>query len=250
VLRSLARPLYDPPFRRFLGVSMVISASHLAALPFLVPYLQKVIHLGSSQIVWANAAIGASAMSSLLFWGRLTDRYGARMTLLGSIAVLATGWALFAVIPVNAVFGSWGAFAGAAGACGLLGTGFAGVQLGTTVRLLRIVPGTYRATYLATFAATLGLVNGAVAAASGSFLQWFPRELSIHGETVPTLRLWFLLVTGLLLLTMPLLRWLPPVAESSMYRAVKSLAQDLPGPLALPLVPIAAWLKHTEKPEA
>src|SRR5512146_421356 len=69
-LRGLPRPLWT------LALATLINRAGTMALPFLVLYQMRVLHLGAPQAGVALVVYGVSAMAAAPLGGRLSDRLG------------------------------------------------------------------------------------------------------------------------------------------------------------------------------
>ncbi len=102
VLKNLRRPVGDASFRRFLIFVVLMAGTNALALPYVVPYLKKDLSFPTSWTMYASMGLGVGAVLSLLPWGRLTDRYGNRLTLVCAIAIRSLAYGCFMLTPAFA----------------------------------------------------------------------------------------------------------------------------------------------------
>jgi MFS family permease len=101
----------DPRIRRYLVVASATTAARMAAIPFVIVMLRRVVGLEESDVLATTAAHFAGGLASLYLWGRVVDRVGAvavwRATAVGHALLLAP----LVVLPIEwltpAVFVAW-----------------------------------------------------------------------------------------------------------------------------------------------
>jgi MFS family permease len=111
-LCSAAAPELPAPVWALQGGMLLNAVGTGFVFPFLVVYLHGVrgLSLGASGVV--AAAFGAATFAATPFGGAVADRFGARRTLIGSLALLAAGYALVPTSPSAAALVACMAVAG------------------------------------------------------------------------------------------------------------------------------------------
>lgn len=234
---ALARPFRDPGFRPFLGYLAIIAALQHAVIPFLAPYLRAVLGFPASVTLYGTACMGMGMVLTLTQWGRIADAWGARLTFLISTLACAAGMVL-AACSVPYALSQTAAVACAATGLLLIGAGSAGTGIAYTVRIMHLAPDSHTGPYLNTGIGVVGTVGGVTALCTGALLDALPDTLRLAGAAVHPMRLLFGIAGLLLCVTLFHLRTLPRVAEPRMHHALVGLAEMLPGPLALALLPL------------
>ena len=242
LMQNLRRPFLDRSFVRFMWVGSAIAAAQMVAWAFIVPYLKETLGFPSSWTMYAVAAIGVGQVMTLMWWGRMTDRWGNRFVFLISILICAAGLGLLIVMPSYRASPAI-AFALGAAANLLFGIGSGGWQIAQTVRMLHAAPKDQLGPYTAVFMMVVGVSTGLVTLAGGAVLDGLPRHVEIRGIAVEAPRVYFSIVLGLVLATATLIRQLEPVREPGLRRVVAGLSGILPAPLNLPLVPLRMYLR-------
>ena len=215
---SMTSPLGDLSFRRFLGFVILTAVAQAAAVPFVVPFLKSELGFPASLTLFGTGSLGLGSVLSLIWWGRLADRWGARLAfLLGS---LISGGA-FAVVASVPMYDRGPLVAGTVAFVGLLfaGVGTAGIGIAYTVRLMQMVPQENSSSYLNITQAAFGLAGGLSAALVGALLQWLPARFDLLGWELRTFRALFLVVAMGLGSVLLLRRHLPRMGEPRLRQA-------------------------------
>lgn len=178
---KIGQALGNRPFRNFLA-SYGLMSTVLAPLPSLLPlFYQSQVGLLPSQIVWAQSAMLAGGFSSILFLGKLADRYGGKpVMLLGVVlgGVLPLGWMC---LP-RQLAASWYFVLTIEGLRGVVSSAW---QIGSAHYLfLSVIPQSEKVPMTATFYAVSGLSSGISLVLSGWILDRIPAFSSI--------KFWFL----------------------------------------------------------
>jgi len=227
ILRDLHRPLADVQFRKFLTFIFIVFGLNAATLPFVIPYLKVDLGFPSSLSVYASASIAFGSVLSLVWWGKLADRWGNRFVFLLGILTTSLSFLLFALTPHFTVDAKR-AFLTAALGFTLQGIGLSGIGIGHTVRMMVEAPAKYRGPYMALVGFSIGLFTGIGPFVSGLVLERLPASLSVFGTHVTTKRLFFVALALLMLGTLPLLRRLRPIAERRTQEILKTLIYTRP----------------------
>lgn len=164
-VRSIARPMAEPGFRKFLLFHVVWMASVYLAAPFFQFYFMEDAGLGVQYVALTNAVTVLTGITSVQLWGYLCDRFGSKPVLYISF----TGTAL---VPSVYLFTSpenvyWTAIAVQA----FSGVVWAGGTLASSNLLLKLAPRQGNATYLSVFGALTGMVAAMAPVASGAVLE-------------------------------------------------------------------------------
>lgn len=178
---TIAQALGNRKFRNFLAGYGLMSTV-LAPMPSLMPlFYQFQVGISPSQIVWTQSAMLAGGFSSILFLGKLADRYGGKpVMILGVVlsGVLPFGWMC---LPRQSA-SSWYFVLAIEGLHGVVGPAWA---IGSAHYLfLTLIPQSEKVPMTAAFYAVSGLSSGLSLLFSGWILDHIPEFSAI--------KLWFL----------------------------------------------------------
>lgn len=202
--------------------------------PFVVPFLKEDLGFPSSVTAYASGALLLGMILGLTPWGRLADRLGNRVVLLANILILSGAFLLMSATPHYASSAAAGVIV-AMSAFSLIGVAVGGLGIGHTVRQMYAAPRSSRSSYMAVFFMANGLVGAITSVLAGAMLDHFPASISLAGLDASPIRLFFILVS-LLVLTNAILLWnLDPVAEKPIRIAVHNFLYLLPPTLTYPL---------------
>ena len=178
---NIARALGNKKFRNFLAGYGLMSTV-LAPMPSLMPLFYRFqVGLLPSQIVWAQSAMLAGGFCSILFLGKLADRYGGKpVMLLGVVlgGVLPLGWMC---LPRQSA-ASWYFVIAIEALHGVVGPAW---SIGSAHYLfLTLIPQSEKVPMTATFYAASGLSSGLSLVFAGWILDRIPEFSAI--------KFWFL----------------------------------------------------------
>jgi MFS family permease len=235
LFRNLGRPLRDREFRTFLVFIFLVFGLNAATIPFVIPFLKSDLGFPSSLSVYAAASIAFGSVLSLVWWGKLADRFGNRFVFLLSIVITAASFVVFALTPPFG-FDPRRAFIKAAVGFTLQGIGASGLGIGHTVRMMYEAPAEHRGSYMALVGVAIGLFTGIGPLLAGLALEHLPATLTLPGMQVLTKRFFFVTLALLTVSTLALLRRLRPIAERRTQEILKSLVYILPSRVGAQLV--------------
>lgn len=194
--RRTWQPLQDVRFRQYLAFSITLKLA-LTALPtFVIVFLRDRLHLVPTWILFFTCLGNVGAMSTLSWWGRVTDRYGSKPVIglcLSGMCLVPLGWALVAATPLR----TWGL-----GSCISFWSGLvsAGLYVATSKFELGIIPRDDRAHYVALSVMSAGLAGGLSTRLAGELLESLQHlSWSVEGYQIDNFRLFFLGTFGLTL---------------------------------------------------
>jgi predicted MFS family arabinose efflux permease len=248
IVSHLGRPIRDADFRRFMLFTMAVGVGTVCGFAYAVPYLREDMRFPYDVTLFAALFVGIGSIVSLVYWGKLADRLGNRFTFLVSILVRAVAFITLALTPPHPQSGG-AALAIAGFAFLLFGIGLSGGQMGFTIRLMHVAPTEHRPAYMNLFFTAIGLGNAAAVFLGGLVIDHIPEIASIRGVAVESMRIYFILAAGWLMLTASALRFLPPVREPHMEQAMATVVAALPMPLNLPVLPLHWYAKRAARRE-
>jgi predicted MFS family arabinose efflux permease len=194
--------LRDPRLRRYLETLAWSHSLRLAAVPFVIVMLRRVVGFTDTEVIYTTLAWYAGGVASLYLWGRAVDRVGAlavlRVTTIGQGLLIA---ALFSFAPVSAVVPLMAAW------FFVLAVLASGHGVADTHLLFELTPPEAPARTLVFGAVGVGLAAGIAPVVAGALLDaWLPDAGPAAGA-LEIYRAFFALVGGLLLLALvPLAR--------------------------------------------
>ena len=200
-VREALALLRDTRLRRYLETVAWSHSMRLAAVPFVIVMLRRVVGFSDTEVIYTTVAHFTGGVVSLYAWGRIVDRVGAvavlRVTTVGQALLVG---ALFAFEPVAAVVPLmvlW--FFG-------LSVLASGHGVADTHVLFELTPPEAPARTLVLGAVGVGVAAGSMPILAGALLgAWLPD--GIEGA-LDVYRSFFALLGALLLLAMLPLRWL------------------------------------------
>lgn len=205
-LQHALAPLRDRGFLRYLAFSVTLRMVLSAISPFLVVFLREGLHLPASGVIAVNTVSSLGALATLGWWGRWSDRVGAKPALavsMGGMAATLTLWMLTRAgspamwLEAGAVTITLGVFAG-------------GLTVAMSKFELGFIPVRDRAHYVAINVTVVGLASGIATLAAGRLLQLLsPVSFQWGLIEVDSYRLFFLTAAVLLSVPFFLRRGLP-----------------------------------------
>jgi MFS family permease len=192
--RAMA-PMRDGLFRRYLFFSVTLRMVLSAFSPFLIVFLREGLHLPASGVIAVNTVSSLGAIATLSWWGRWSDRVGAKPALAVSIAGVAFSLVLWVFTgPID----GW-LWTGIPAVALLLGIFTGGLTVSMSRFELGFIPIEGRAHYVASNVTAVGLSSGIAAFAAGWFLQALRNvSLDLTLLTLDRYRLFFVLSAALL----------------------------------------------------
>jgi MFS family permease len=243
LLETARHALANPRFRAFVRYSLAWGGSVQLAGPFFTAFVVKVLGFSVLETCMMLALqMGAAALFAP-FWGRVADRYGNRVILLG-----AGFWA--ALVPFVYVFFGNPESARVLIALELLvGTVWSGINLATSSALLAVVPAADRKRYVAIFSGITGL-GLALAPLLGSLVISAVAMIPNTGVDTPY-KVLFAISGTLRLLSIYSLRNLPELRARTLQHSAQVLVRAArwwtPGGIASGLLLVPSLAESTRR---
>lgn len=179
--RNLWAALRDADFRRYLLGLALITLGTVPLASFLPLYLQDLVGLNPSAVVFIQMGTLLGTLSSSYLWGWAADRYGSKPVMLTGAAMLVAQPLLWWLLPRQM---EWSLYP-ALGMAFLQGVGNLGWGIGAA-RLLfvTIVPTEKKMDYMALYFFWAGITSGGSQLLGGRVLDW---TQSIAGQFGPLL---------------------------------------------------------------
>jgi MFS family permease len=198
-VREALALLRDARLRRYLATVAWSHAMRLAAVPFVIVMLRRVVGFTDTEVIYATIAYYAGGVASLYPWGRAVDRVGAvavlRVTTIGQgllVALLCMFAPVAAVVPLMAAWFF---------AISVLASGHG---VADTHLLFSLTPPEAPARTLVLGAVGVGIAAGIAPVVAGALLDvWLP---DAGAGALDIYRAFFALLGGLLLLALVPLR--------------------------------------------
>jgi MFS family permease len=215
-LRRATAPLRDPVFARYLVFSVTLRMILAAYTPFLIVFLREGLHLPASGVIAVNTVSSLGAIATVGWWGRWSDRVGAKPALAFSIAGVALGLLLWIFTgPID----GW-LWTGIPAVALVLGIFTGGLTVAMSRFELGFIPFEGRAHYVAINVTVVGLSSGAATFAAGWMLQAL-RGVSLEAGWLELDRYRIFFALSALLLVVPLVvRTRLPEARARSVRAL------------------------------
>ncbi len=177
--RNLWAAVRDPDFRRYLIGLALITLGTVPLASFLPLYLQDLVGLDASAVVFIQMGTLLGTLASSYLWGWAADRYGSKPVMLTGAAMLVAQPILWWLLPRQMAWSLYPAL----GMAFLQGVGNLGWGIGAA-RLLfvSIVPNEKKMDYLAIYFFWAGITAGASQLLGGSVLDM---TQSIAGQIGP-----------------------------------------------------------------
>jgi MFS family permease len=193
--------LRDTRLRRYLETVAWSHSMRLAAVPFVIVMLRRVVGFSDTEVIYTTVAHFTGGVASLYAWGRVVDRVGAvavlRVTTVGQGLLIAS---LFAFEPVAAVVPLMVLWFFA------LSVLASGHGVADTHVLFELTPPEAPARTLVLGAVGVGIAAGLMPILGGGLLEvWLPERVE---GALDVYRRFFALLGALLLLALLPLRWL------------------------------------------
>jgi MFS family permease len=215
--RALA-PLRDRIFRQYLAFSVLLRMVLSAITPFLIVFLREGLHLSASGVIAVNTVSSLGAIATLGWWGRWSDRVGAKPALAVSLCGMAGSLCLW----IFTRSGSGWMWLEAGLVSLILGIFTGGLTVAMSKFELGFIPMRDRAHYVATNVTAVGLGSGIATLAAGAILQALAGvDLRWGVVEIDRYRLFFLLAA--LLLAIPF--WIRRTLPEACARSVRSLVR-------------------------
>ncbi len=162
-----------------------------AAMPFYTVFLVSRLGFGIGEVIKLTTLASLGGLVTLKGWGRLTDRFGHRVTLQAAALI----WAATALIMWSMAHPGWTAhlYVGYF----VVGATTAGFQLAQFNLMVQLAPACSRASYVAVFTAITSLFTAVGPVLGGLLLKWSPPVIG-HLFHVPVSRFHLLFVLSAL----------------------------------------------------
>jgi MFS family permease len=174
--RWFLEPFRDPVFRPLLLFVLVFGATNGLANPFWASFQLEQLHLPYSYVSGLFVAVqGIVTAVSLGFWGRVSDRYGNRVVVALTLALVVLSPLFY--VAARAPSHWWLMLADAA----VQGVGWAGYNIAIFNLVLALTPQSKRELYFAAYVTVLGTAQATTSVLAGTFLHALPTQLLLFG---------------------------------------------------------------------
>ena len=222
LFRGLIRPLADTRFRCFLLFIILVYGMTAAAYPFFVPFLKTELGFPSSAVVYSSAFTSIGSIVSLMVWGKLADRWGNRFVFFLGIVISGASCAVIVFTPhfdqskISAFFTASLSFL-------LRGVGSAGVSIAFAIRMMHESPEENGGAYMTVSRMVLGLATGIGPVIMGGVFEYLPNDLWLFHRDIMTKRVFFAVMSILVLGTAAGLKFLKRLKEKGGREIIRSI---------------------------
>jgi MFS family permease len=206
-------PLRDRGFLQYLAFSVTLRMVLSAIAPFLIVFLREGLHLPASGVIAVNTVSSLGAIATLGWWGRWSDRVGAKPALAVSLCGMAVAMTLWMLTRA----GSAAMWVEAGAVSIALGVFTGGLTVSMSKFELGFIPLRDRAHYVAINVTVIGLASGIATLAAGRLLQLLdPVRFQWGLLEVDSYRLFFFIAAVLLVVPLYIRRSLPEARARSL----------------------------------
>lgn len=169
-------PFRDASFRPLLLFVLVFGATNGLANPFWASFQLEQLKLPYSYVSGLFVAVqGITTALALSFWGRISDRYGNRVVVSMTLALIFLSPLFYVVAHSPSQW--WLMLVDAV----VQGLGWAGYNVAIFNLVLALTPDRKRELYFAAYVTVLGSAQATTSVLAGSFLHALPGQLAVLG---------------------------------------------------------------------